>query len=508
MPVARNANMGSVNQFGRASLPIRTSAQLTAALNNGARAKAISEQSESAGNTKLTSDADKYQVAVSQARTELGDGASDKDLRLRTDEIYENDLGGETKASDLRGENIFTQAIRGLDEGWTDLTNTIGGGLDWAYDNTIGGLTGTQDAFSGEDIGGVIDVGTDIGLGALSFVPGVNLVAAPLLVGKNVIQESDNIYEAFTGRDATTLQKLSDGQRLSKGIGSALNVGLGSVPVIGKAVKPLTALVKGGAKATAKGATKEAASEVLPGMAAATIPRSMAKQGLRKIGQAAGYGGAGLTAGTLNRMGETGEDFDVAAISMIQDMKENPVSSLMTILGPAAGSKLLRKMPSVTGKALAADKTVLSNRGKAAAANADIKQSSIVPPVKGGKLTQAQASTIDKLAKASDDIEVGPGIRNVPAEIPLVAGRSITVPRPGRITGQELFTTKKNAPAMVPSGILKPKLAKRTNSNMKLMGMGSFGEYAEQQGEYDDNARIRLTPEETLNRIMEIRGIQ
>lgn len=500
MPIRNSAEKSSVSNLGAGSAPKRTIAQTTAAKDTGSNFSNLLGTSKSYANNPVQSDGDKYQVAVAQARTELGDGASDKDLRLRTDDIYTNDLGGQISAADLRGETQVTQLIRGADEGLTDAFNTAGSGLDWLYDKTIGGLTGTQDAFDGEDIGGALDIGTDIGLGALSLVPGANAAAIPLMLAKQGIQESDNIYEAATGRDAVSLQKLTDGQRLSKGFGSALNIGLGSVPVIGKMTKPLVSALKGGAKETAEAATKAAAD-----MASSGPVKSFLKNRGRDLVNTVGYTGTALGAGALNRAGETGESWDEALLGVVQDAKENPASVVLSLLGPAAGSRILRKLPSVTGKQLNADRDVLTSLGKKAAKDSKVSRYDAVTP--GDKQNEA----LNKLLSAANKSGApsGRSVQLVPRQTPF---GNITIPTPGIVrSGQrpigrdQILRTKKNAPALESRGIRSPQMRKTQNSNMKLLGAGAFGQYENAQAESDDNATIRMTPEEILSKLQTIR---
>lgn len=193
----------------------------------------------------------KYSEAVKAANNRLKDfdGVTDDRRRQEIDDIYINEFGGtEDKAKEIRREqdNLPADIIGGMKTGIDTLANAGGSVLDFAWDNIVGGLGGGlmdlatggnqhwqdtfRNMFDGEDLAVIPDIAMDLGLAA---IPGVGI---PLVVGKNLIQQSDNISEAMTGVDSVTGESLNDNQRLGKGLGAALSVGLSALPGVGKAI--------------------------------------------------------------------------------------------------------------------------------------------------------------------------------------------------------------------------------------------------------------------------------
>jgi hypothetical protein len=192
----------------------------------------------SAAERTNNSDGFKYQSAVDLARQELAgqENVKDRDFRNLVDtKFLELKPTEGITGADMRGEDGATQLVRGAKDTIEDFNTGVGSSLDWIFDNTIGALgynVGLGDywknMFSGEDAGIVADIGSDI---LLSAIPGAGI---PLVVAKNAIQQSDNIWEAATGRDDITLEKLEEGQGTMKGLEAALTMGLSALPGVGR----------------------------------------------------------------------------------------------------------------------------------------------------------------------------------------------------------------------------------------------------------------------------------
>ena len=203
------------------------------------------------------SDGYKYQVAVERAKQLAGDDVSDEEMRRLVDNEFAK-LSPTATGEQMRGEdNAGAQLIGGFNQALDGVTGLIGDGINGLWDYGVGGLaaglaglagliSGNADENWGQKAfdavgsvvgdGGYIDgqdianIGLDIALGA---VPGVGV---PLVVGKNLAQNADNIREAVTGYDSITGEKLSDDARWANGLAAAANVGLSALPGIGKAL--------------------------------------------------------------------------------------------------------------------------------------------------------------------------------------------------------------------------------------------------------------------------------
>lgn len=202
----------------------------------------------------------KYYAAVDLARQKFSgdEKANEKMFRQEIDRIYKDKLQGTLNPdTDIRGNNAFSLAIRGLNEGYDDLLTAAGGLVDNSWDTVAGGIadaTGQHKAaeklrtlMDDRDVGTAIDIGADIGLSVLPF-------GMPAVVAKNLIQQSDNFDEALKGRDNVTLEKLTDtqrGARLGEGL---LTTALAAVPGAGRAGK----LIKGTSNDAAKEVVKNA----------------------------------------------------------------------------------------------------------------------------------------------------------------------------------------------------------------------------------------------------------
>lgn len=202
------------------------------------------------------SDGYKYQVAVERAQQLAGDDVSDEEMRKLVDNEFAK-LSPTATGEQMRGEdNIGAQLVGGFNQALDGVTGLVGEGINGLWDYGVGGLAGGLAGLAGlisgnadEDWGrkaldavgsvvgdgGYIDgkdianIGLDIALGA---VPGVGV---PLVVGKNLMQNADNIREAATGYDSITGEELSDDARWANGLAAAANVGLSALPGIGKA---------------------------------------------------------------------------------------------------------------------------------------------------------------------------------------------------------------------------------------------------------------------------------
>lgn len=214
-----------------------------------------------AANATDNPDGYKYQAAVAMARDSFQDNpkVSEREFKQAIDDIYST-MGATKTASEVRGENAFTQAIEGMKNGLDDFNIGIGNGIDAAWDTVFGGIGDAllgkeggdvaRNMFDGSDIAWIPDLIEDIGIG---MIPGVGL---PAVVAKNLVQNSDNFYEGMFGRDAITQEKLDDGQRAMKMLSGGLNTALASMPAwsVNKARKA--------AGQTATDAVKEAANNV------------------------------------------------------------------------------------------------------------------------------------------------------------------------------------------------------------------------------------------------------
>lgn len=197
------------------------------------------------------SDGQKYQYAVQLAKQDLGgDTSDDAEFRDLVDSYYEQ-MDPETSAADMRGETMATQAIRGVGEAYDQVNDTLGDGVDWLWDNVAGGLAGAvgglvdaatngqtsygdewrqnvSDVVSPETADAIASMGTGM---LLSAIPGVGV---PLSIGLTAAQNSDDLYEAVTGRDAVSLESLGGAERLGRFGSALLDTALAAAPAVGK----------------------------------------------------------------------------------------------------------------------------------------------------------------------------------------------------------------------------------------------------------------------------------
>ena len=197
------------------------------------------------------SDGQKYQYAVQLAKQDLGgDTSDDAEFRDLVDSYYEQ-MDPETSAADMRGETMASQVVRGVGEAYDQVNDTLGDGVDWLWDNVAGGLAGAvgglvdaatngqtsygdewrqnvSDVVSPETADAIASMGTGM---LLSAIPGVGV---PLSIGLTAAQNSDDLYEAVTGRDAVSLEGLGGAERLGRFGSALLDTALAAAPAVGK----------------------------------------------------------------------------------------------------------------------------------------------------------------------------------------------------------------------------------------------------------------------------------
>lgn len=295
---ARPSFESSARQGGyRSQGPVDTSAisKREGVEDDGFDYEAAARKAEESDN----SDGYKYQVAVERARQIAGDDVSDEDMRDLVDAEFAK-LSPTATGAQMRGEdNAAAQAIGGFNQAIDNVTGLVGDGINGLWDYGVGGiagglaglagfLTGNQDEDWGQKafdaVGGVVgedgyidgqdiaSIGLDVLLGS---VPGVGV---PLVVGKNLAQNADNIREAVTGYDSVTGEELSGDARLANGLAAVANVGLSALPGIGRA-RNLAAAddVLGAADDLAGIASRAAEARPAP-LLSALRPSSLARQ--------------------------------------------------------------------------------------------------------------------------------------------------------------------------------------------------------------------------------------
>lgn len=234
-------------------------------LSNSASLKTKADELANSSNGKFTSDDAKYVIATKAAQERLKDvdGVTDNKMKEEIDKIYEGELGAEKTGKQIRGENevtnFFGNALNVIDT----INNSVGTGLDGVFDFAVNTLVNPwnkemgdtlQQAFDGEDLAFIPDIAGDIGL---SLIPYAGL---PLVIAKNAIQQSNNLTEAFSGKDNVTQEDLDGMQRAGKLLTSLGAIGLSAIPG-GGIVKNATKYSDDLAKAV-KGVSDNAAKEV------------------------------------------------------------------------------------------------------------------------------------------------------------------------------------------------------------------------------------------------------
>lgn len=197
----------------------------------------------------------KYQVAVQMANSKAGSEIDDADMRDLVDSEFAK-LNPTATGAQMRGEdNMFSEAIGGFNEAKDNVSDFIGNTIDTGWDALAGGIAGglgtivggiTGDENTGEDWSNFVSniVGNDedsvfdprvlgdIATGiAVSAIPGFGV---PLSIGMSLLDNSDNIREAVTGRDSITREKLGLDDQATKLGSAALDTFLAAAPGIGK----------------------------------------------------------------------------------------------------------------------------------------------------------------------------------------------------------------------------------------------------------------------------------
>lgn len=250
-------------------------------------------------------DGHKYQVAVERARQIAGDDVSDSEMRDLIDSEFAK-LDPSATGEQMRGEdNVGAFAIGGINDAINGLTDMIGDGVDGLWDFAAGGLAGAVGdglgAIAGQEgwgdaareyvdnivgDGGIIDpdsianMAIDIGLSA---IPGVGV---PLVVGKSLVQNADNIREAASGRDSMTGEELDAGARVANGLAALANVGLSAMPGMGQARNMTKAaqVTSGSIDDVAK-----SAAQLIDSPATATVREALSPSNVvRQVSDAAG----------------------------------------------------------------------------------------------------------------------------------------------------------------------------------------------------------------------------
>ena len=188
-----------------------------------------------------TPDAMKYSYAVSLAQDDLGDDADPDDMREAIDGYFA-EMNPTQTGEQFRGEdNLFSQFGRGARNLVDDAVGFGGDVIDGAWDTVMGGLGDLvgdkagdylRDMFDDEDAEIAANVLLDAGLTAIP------VVGPALSLGKNLAQNSENIYEAVSGRDDITGQELT----LPERIGSAGLAALSVLPAAGGVGRTASAL--------------------------------------------------------------------------------------------------------------------------------------------------------------------------------------------------------------------------------------------------------------------------
>lgn len=247
--------------------------KMTETVENKARKASDSEIKEIINKASTYSnDEDKYKAAARLAQNQMidDDEANEEKLKAAIDEYY-GQMGAERSADDVRsGGNWWNQTVSDLKDFIEGTTAKGGEALNWAFDNSIGNAVGmidpdagkvVQNLFDGKDLQAVVDLGADVALSALGPV------GWAAVVGKNAIQQSDNLARAAYGYDPITLGELSDEERWGSGIEGGLGTALSAIPVAGKTGN----FIKGAGRV--EKAASKAAGETAEGAAESVVKR-------------------------------------------------------------------------------------------------------------------------------------------------------------------------------------------------------------------------------------------
>lgn len=203
-------------------------------------------------------DAFKYTLAVDIVNSNVGNEQTlgDNAYKQAIDAVYDK-MNPSVSGRTMRGENLATDFINFLDDGIDAVNYGIGTGIDWVWDNTVGNVGGLLgmgggalgNLFLGEDndLGKVFEQSRDnvadlvtpeTGAMVSDMLIDVGLAAVPgigtgLVLGKNAIQNSENIYEFMTGADDITGEQLDPTQWAFKGVTGIGGTALSALPGAG-----------------------------------------------------------------------------------------------------------------------------------------------------------------------------------------------------------------------------------------------------------------------------------
>ena len=243
----------------------------------------------------------KYAAAVELAKQALSD-KDDVDDKLFKDTIDQQfqalSPDGGLTGRDMRGENLWTDLVGGAKDAIEGFNTAVGNGMDAVFDNTLGNLgnlgksEGDADydwakkLFNGQDLSIVPDIAEDILLTAVPYV------GPALAMGKNAIQQSDNIAEGLSGYDSITGEKIDGGQQAAKIGEAALSTALSGAGGIGKANRALKAQKLGKDLAEETGVTASKLDKAAQ-RAAEAMPEnaSIRDKALQTLQDAVGEGG-------------------------------------------------------------------------------------------------------------------------------------------------------------------------------------------------------------------------
>lgn len=225
------------------------------------------------------------------------------------------------------------QIIPAIGAGITGINNSIGGAIDYAFDNTVGkgldSLLGinASDWLDGEQVGAAVDLLEDIAL--TRTAPGVAIA-----LGKSFLQNSGDIVDATTGIDPVIGRELTDEERRKKALGATANIalmGAGGIPgkLFSKGAKAANSekildSILDGSWTKAK-AAKQAFKDVSPadykGMAS---PFSQTGKALREYGKAPSSISQTASAAKDRAKGiaQSIKDFDIGDLRFVQDVNQ------------------------------------------------------------------------------------------------------------------------------------------------------------------------------------------
>lgn len=216
---------------------------------------------------------------------------SKKNLRESANAIYQQMLGPDAPAdlADWDQNKILGYTdnwVRDLSDWMDDVGGTIGTGIDWAFDNSVGTLAGViggdkagdsvRNWMTGDDLSWIPGAAVDIA--ALGLSGGA---LAPVVAARNAVAYSDQFNNALTGVDQITGQELNDQQRSIAGLAGLAGTALSAIPgtAAARGLGKTAAKAAGeAAEKTAKEGVEKAGSE----LTAATANQSSAIKALQK----------------------------------------------------------------------------------------------------------------------------------------------------------------------------------------------------------------------------------